>query len=782
MDPAASGNTLAIDSLTSSDLGSYSVCISNAVGGVISTAAILTAGTNGLPPGIVAQPQNLTVMSGKTATFTVIASGQAPLRYLWYDNGVPLPKQTGASLTTATINANNVGQDNYYVVVTNINGAIESATVTTTLGTPVTPPTIYSQPYTCPVVQYQTLDILMSVSPDAYSFTWYQNGTLYASTPTPELIVYNAGTSLAGKWTMVANNGLAKITSSNVVVTVTTLPAITVEPLSKNVGMGTNVTLSVTATGTGPLAYQWYDNNGNAIPWGLTNNLVITNAQPANEGSYWVSVINVNGEADSVPANLWVKQPPVITGQPMGAALNVNDTYTLSVTNTGHEPMTYLWFHNGAQLSDLSSSSITLNGVQGIDAGNYSVLITNVDGGMMSSNAVITVLIPPDITTVTSSATVKAGTNYNLIANVGGTHTGLQWYLNGVGIVGANATNLYVTGITEANEGTYSLECSNSVGDLIQDVLILTVIDPPVITQQPTGISMQIGQPVTLTVAACGRQPMTYQWYLGSTIIDSQNALITGGNTASINFSMTNSLATSYKVSISNADGTVTSASAAVTINTNPVSNARENTISKETPNVTTVTTNVYNGLFYEDSGIVWAHSGAVIIMVSGTAYQGTLTSEGVNYTFDGTTTNSQGQAAVQRNGQTTLGLVFELITNRVSGIVGDGTWSSTLEATEQATITGTIPNAYNLWFNGAWAGTLGISNCIATLNAALPGTSLTETCGLDQDGQWPVHTANTLGWLQTTETNITGTLIWLSPDGNQTITVTSSLLADPSK
>jgi ABC-type transporter Mla MlaB component len=763
--PPKSDRLLAIDSVTSSDLGAYSCIISNLVGTITSSTATLSAATNGLPPGITAQPQNQTVLSGKTATFTVKASGQAPLAYQWYMNGSPMPSQTTPALTVANVNANNAGQNNYYVIVTNMNGAIESATVTTILGSAATPPTIYSTAFTNPVTQYQTLDIPLSVSPDAYIFTWYQNGTLYASTPTPELIIPNAGTSLNGKWTLHANNGVATAVSSNITVVVDLLPVITVQPLNKTAIMGSNVSFSVTATGTGPLAYQWYDNNGNAIPWGLTNSLVITNVQPSMQGSYWVSVISSYGEADSIPNNLWVKQPPVITQQPISAVLNPNDTYTLSVSATGQQPLVYLWFHNNIQLSDLTSSSITLSGVQTVDSGNYCVLVTNIDGGVVSSNAVITVTAPPYITTITSAIKVQNGTNCTINAAWGGSGPlFFQWFLNGTGIPGATGTNYTITGITDAQEGTYQLQVSNLVGSAFGTIEIVTVSDPPVITQQPISTTMQIGLPVTLSVAANGRTPITYQWSLGSTIVDSGNAFISGGNTATITFNMATNLAGKYQVVLANADGSTTSSTATVTINTNPVSNAIKAKTTAPLDVPTEPEAIAYNGLFLEETNPAWAHCGAFNISINQTNYEGTLVIEGIGYAIQGCLNNNQAETRIERTNALTLGVVFDVTNNSLSGIIGDGTWTANLDASAQSA-TATAPNNYNLWFDTNWVGTAEITNNIATVTI---GNTI-EACEVDENGEWPYYLAatQTIGWLQATGTNVSGVLLKFENDGS---------------
>lgn len=79
----------------------------------------------GEPPVIVAHPQNQTVTVGFPATFTVSATGTAPLSYQWSRNGVPIPGAASASYTTppAALSDNGAAFD---CLITNAAGSILS--------------------------------------------------------------------------------------------------------------------------------------------------------------------------------------------------------------------------------------------------------------------------------------------------------------------------------------------------------------------------------------------------------------------------------------------------------------------------------------------------------------------------------------------------------------------------------------------------------------------------------------------------------------------------------
>jgi endonuclease/exonuclease/phosphatase family metal-dependent hydrolase len=82
-------------------------------------------------------------------------------------------------------------------------------------------------------------------------------------------------------------------------------PAIVSPPQNQTVTNGANVTFSVSATGTPPLAYQWQLNNTN-LPGATSSNLTLTAVTFAQAGFYSVVITNVLGSAGSTPVALSV--------------------------------------------------------------------------------------------------------------------------------------------------------------------------------------------------------------------------------------------------------------------------------------------------------------------------------------------------------------------------------------------------------------------------------------------------------------------------------------------
>jgi hypothetical protein len=110
----------------------FGVVVGNSAGSVTSTMATLTVTTAAVAPTITTQPANQTVTAGQTATFSVMATGTAPLSYQWQKNTVNISGATGASYTTPVTSVADSGE-HFTVMVSNSVGSISSATATLTV-------------------------------------------------------------------------------------------------------------------------------------------------------------------------------------------------------------------------------------------------------------------------------------------------------------------------------------------------------------------------------------------------------------------------------------------------------------------------------------------------------------------------------------------------------------------------------------------------------------------------------------------------------------------------
>jgi hypothetical protein len=106
--------------------------VSNTAGNATSAAAMLTVTSLTVAPAITTQPASQTVIAGKTASFTVAASGTAPLTYQWSKNGAVI---SGAASSTYTTPGETATDNNakFTVAVSNSAGSATSNAATLTV-------------------------------------------------------------------------------------------------------------------------------------------------------------------------------------------------------------------------------------------------------------------------------------------------------------------------------------------------------------------------------------------------------------------------------------------------------------------------------------------------------------------------------------------------------------------------------------------------------------------------------------------------------------------------
>jgi hypothetical protein len=173
--------------------------------GVPDIGAYETAG-----PIIVTQPHDVTVAPGKSATFSVVATGTTPLFYQWRFQAQNIPGATKASLTIT--NAQSTNQGLYGVFVSNPIGFVLSHSGLLTVGTA---PSITNQ--TTNVITTVGSNALFSVSassPLPLSYQWSFNGTNLAGATTNTLLLTNVQTNNAGTYSASVSNTIGTTTSS----------------------------------------------------------------------------------------------------------------------------------------------------------------------------------------------------------------------------------------------------------------------------------------------------------------------------------------------------------------------------------------------------------------------------------------------------------------------------------------------------------------------------------------------------------------------------------------
>ncbi len=208
-------------------------------------------------------------------------------------------------------------------------------------------------------------------------------------------------------------------------------PGIITQPQGQTNAVGATITFSFGASGSGTLACQWQF-NGTNLAGATANPFVLVNAQLTNNGTYSVIVTNLFGSVTSSNAVLLLTNaPPVITTQPQSQFILAGQTAIFSVAATGTPPLNYQWLFSGTNIAGAITNPFTLTNVQLANAGNYSVVITNIAGSVTSSAASLTVLftnpavfaqwnfnsITPDNNTTTGTTTPSIGMGTAALVN-----------------------------------------------------------------------------------------------------------------------------------------------------------------------------------------------------------------------------------------------------------------------------------------------------------------------------------------------------------------------------
>ena len=84
--------------------------------------------------------------------------------------------------------------------------------------------------------------------------------------------------------------------------------------------------------------------------------------------------------------------PPIINEQPFSVIANLGEPVEFSVLASSSIPLplSYQWKRNGITIQGATTATLSLNSVQGTNAGNYFVVVTNQYGSVRSSNASLT--------------------------------------------------------------------------------------------------------------------------------------------------------------------------------------------------------------------------------------------------------------------------------------------------------------------------------------------------------------------------------------------------------
>jgi hypothetical protein len=331
----------------------FAVVVTDGSESLTSSSAILTVTAAAVAPSIMMQPANKTVTAGQAATFSVTATGTAPLSYQWKMNGAAI---SGATSTSYTIPATAASENDAQFTVTVTNSVSSVASNVATLIVDV-PASITTQPANRTVNAGQTAAFSVAASgTGALTYQWKKNGTAIsgatsASYTTPATTASDNG----AQFTVVVTDVVSSVTSNLATLTVNGPPSITTQPAGQTVTAGQTAAFSVIATGTGTLTYQW-KKSGAAISGATTPSYTTPAVTTADNGSqFTVTVTNAAGNITSNAATLTVNAAATLILNASQASLN------FSSVNIGSSSILPVTFTNSGN-SNVTISNVTISG------------------------------------------------------------------------------------------------------------------------------------------------------------------------------------------------------------------------------------------------------------------------------------------------------------------------------------------------------------------------------------------------------------------------------------
>lgn len=369
-------------------------------------------------------------------------------------------------------------------------------------------------------------------------------------------------------------------------------PTITSQPTNRTVVAGQIARFDVTATGTAPLAYQWFFNNSSNAILGATNpTYAITNAQPIQSGAYYVIVSNPSGVVTSSVATLTVVSTQAV--QLVDGTTPGFYNEALGTILDGTAPQFPLPFGQGDDPTIFPAEEPPLSAAAGI-LGNWLATPPN-----LNSNWQVMPVIPDTWALNTETAIIyPLVTDSYGISNLRGdfdADNGIYVWVNGQYKFGARApglpspvgqfeyTNVFLGSLPPGTNYIQVLREDSGITAGYQIRLTGTTMTtnpvPPVIVQPPTNQTVAAGSSAVFTVVAAGTPEFSYQWRFGGANLSGRtNSSLTLANVQPINGG-------DYSVVVSNPYGAVTSSVATLTVLTFPP------TITKQPTNLAAIVT-----------------------------------------------------------------------------------------------------------------------------------------------------------------------------------------------
>jgi gliding motility-associated-like protein len=532
----ATSNEFTINSIATTDNGTYFCVVTGACGVRSSSGATLTVNANLV---VNSQPVGTSICQGSSTTlfFDVTGSG---LTYLWKKNGQPI---IDAAITGTTTDKLQISggvpsySGNYTCTVSGTCGGSITSNIATVTVDPTT--VITTQPIGRTKCEGDGVTFTVEASGTNLVYNWHKDGVSLGLPGNPILTI--AGLIKAtheGIYTCeVTGTCGTTIISEPAVLSVNRntsigLPVLLTNPICE----GTSTTITIAATGDG-LSYLW-KKNGQPVTGtnfsGITSSeLVISNALTIDAGVFTCTVTGACGSSlTSSNALLIVNHATGIVSQPSNFTRCAGDEVLFTVAADG-DNLLYRWKKGGASGTDVtdglqaSGASITgaatvqlkIAGITITESDSYVCIVTGTCGSINSTPAILTVNVPVQIIIEPLSLTTICQANSTEISVTSdGTVSEYKWKKNGVYIIdggnvsGVNTNKILFSNTSILDAGFYSCEISGACNTVNTQSAELRVNPTTQITLHPSGATLCEGDNIQFMVSAIGVEPLIYQW------------------------------------------------------------------------------------------------------------------------------------------------------------------------------------------------------------------------------------------------------------------------------
>ncbi len=499
------------------------------------------------PPVIQNEPQSLTVCEGGTASFSVTASGAAPLAYQWRVDGAPIAGATASTLTIDPVALADAGA--YDVVVTNPDGSATSQAAQLTV-------------QALPQAEFDALVAISTTGPSATAiFRDLSTGTVSSwlwdfgdgntSTEQNPTHTYQTSGTFDVSLTVSGSCGASTETKAGFI----NVPA-PPSPLILDFSVSDPVVTDGEAI---TLTHDFFNGSGvidqgvGPVSPGQTPGVL---PPPSATTVYTLTVTNSAGESVSATAQVTSHAPPSITNLSASAAVvtNGDSVDLLPVFSDGSGVLA-----GGGLPPTVVTSGVAVNVVPLDDATTtYTLTVTNPAGATAQASVDVLAVAPAVIDSfLASPPSVVNGETTDLIGRFSG----------GVGVIEPGtliaSSGVPVTVLPPPDATTlYVLTVTNAAGDSVMaPAYVTSAAGLPVITNQPLSQTVALGANVTFSVVATG-SGLSYQWCKDGVPLagETQSTLSITAATAAD--------AGRYQVKVSNSAGTVVSDAAVLTVTT----------------------------------------------------------------------------------------------------------------------------------------------------------------------------------------------------------------------